>query len=99
MLSRRTMGKSALRLVLQRAKVNPVFPRPDSRGISQPPYTRGSTAIHVSPRLNFIKSCVAQRLAGQKRGSRLEARTALAAAARECSAEADRRGLPKRAGR
>jgi rRNA-processing protein FCF1 len=49
--------------------------------------------------VNFIKSCVAQKLAGQKRGSRLEARTALAAAARECSAEADRRGLPKRAGR
>jgi len=98
-LPRRDMGKSALRLVLQRAKVHPVFPRPDSKGISQPPYTRGATAIQTSPRVNFIKSCVAQKLAGQKRGSRLEARTALAAAARECSAEADRRGLPKRAGR
>jgi hypothetical protein len=93
------MGKSTLRLVLQRAKVNPVFPRPDSKGVSQPPYTRGSTAIQTSPRLNFIKSCVANRLSGQKPGSRLEIRRALAAAARECSAEADRRGLPKRAGR
>jgi hypothetical protein len=98
-LPRRDMGKSALRLVAKMAKVHPVFPRPDSKGIAQPPYTRGATAIHTAPRVNFIKSCVAQRLAGQKRGSRLEARTALANAARECSAEADRRGLPKRAGR
>jgi len=98
-LPRRDMGKSALRLVAKMAKVNPVFPRPDSKGIAQPPYTRGATAIQTSPRVNFIKSCVAQKLAGQRRGSRLEARTALANAARECSAEADRRGLPKRAGR
>jgi hypothetical protein len=93
------MGKSALRLVMKGAKIHPVFPRPDSKGVSQPPYTRGATAIQTSPRLNFIKSCVAQRLSGQKPGSRLEIRRALAAAARECSAEADRRGLPKRAGR
>jgi hypothetical protein len=93
------MGKTALRLVAKMAKVHPVFPRPDSKGVSQPPYTRGATAVQTSPRLNFIKSCVAQRLSGQKPGSRLEVRRALAAAARECSAEADRRGLPKRAGR
>jgi hypothetical protein len=98
-LPRRDMGKSALRLVAKMAKVHPVFPRPDSKGIAQPPYTRGATAIQTAPRVNFIKSCVAQRLAGQKFGSRLEVRKALEAAAKECSAKADERKLPKRAGR
>jgi hypothetical protein len=99
-LPRRDMGKSALRLVAKMAKIHPVVPRPDSKGVAQPPYMRSATAIQTSPRLNFIKSCVRDKMLGKgPYGSRSAVREALKRAAQECSAEADRRGLPKRAGR
>jgi hypothetical protein len=81
------MGKSAYRLLLKAAKIHPVAPRPDSKGVQQPPYLRSGTAIQTSPRLKRFQSCMARKLAGQKPGSRLAARERFAAAARECQAE------------
>ncbi len=81
------MGKSAVRLIQKMAMVEPVSPRPDKNGIKQPDYVRSKTAIHVSPKLNWHKSCVATKLAGKKFGNRLEVRRALANAAKECKAQ------------
>ena len=103
-LPRRDMGKSALRLVAKMARIHPVVPRPDSKGIAQPPYMRSATAIQTSPRLNYIKSCVAKKFAerkktGWKPKDRMDVREALSQAARECKAEADKAGISPRTSR
>jgi len=96
------MGKSALRLVARMARIHPVVPRPDKNGIAQPPYMRSATATHTSPRVNYIKSCVARKFAerkktGWKAKDRMDVREALSQAARECKAEADKAGIAPRA--
>jgi hypothetical protein len=79
------MGKSALKYVLKRAKVNPVMPKAPADGdVKQPGYARGATAIQTSPRLLHLQSCVAGGLAGKKFGSRMEVQKNFASVAKGC---------------
>jgi len=85
------MGKSAFRILLKGAKIHPVAPRVDKKGVQQPPYLRSGTAVQTSRRLKLFQSCVANKMAGQRLGSRMAVRERLATVARECRDEVEAR--------